>query len=433
MRRKTILVLYYTRGVYPLRDAIRTHLYCWRAYSRHRVVYVNVAFGFPRRLIRRLRIDAVVFHTIFLGMRWTRPLFLQRTAECADLRARRCLKIAMPQDEFINTDLLNEFINGFGVTHLLTVSLEPDWPVIYPDVDRRRVTIQTVLTGYLDEHTLSRIEGMKRTGADRDIDVGYRAWKAEHWLGEFGQHKVCVGDVFQRAAAARNMRTDISLREQDVLAGDHWFAHLLRCRTTIGVEGGASLLDRDGSMREHVTAYLAKHPDATFEQTRDACFPGQDRCIGLMVLSPRHLEAVATETCQVLVEGRYNGILEAGRHYFAVKRDYSNVQEALDFVADHDRCRRMAAEAHRDIVGSGRWTYRRFVAETEQSIIDPAATDPGGGSRLADWWTGLVLLVRDWLTWRVIEWEVKSHAGQARRLERRALRLATRYLPKWFA
>ena len=183
MNRKTILVLYYTRGVYPLRNTIETHLYSWRKYSKHHVVYVNVALGFPERLLRRIEIDVVIFHTIFLGMRWSPEIFRRFTAECFYLKDLDCIKIAMPQDEFINTELLNDFINEFGISHLLTCAYDSDWSSIYDKIDRKKVKVQTVLTGYLDPETLAKIEQKKQQVRNRDIDVGYRAWKADYWLG----------------------------------------------------------------------------------------------------------------------------------------------------------------------------------------------------------------------------------------------------------
>lgn len=433
MRRKTILILYYTRYVYPLRDTIHTHIYCWRHYSRHRALFVNLAFGFPEQLIRRLRIDAIVFHTIFLGARENRELFRFRVNQIRSLAALPCVKIALPQDEYLNTDLLNDFINEFGVTHLFTVALRPDWKTIYNRIDHQRVHIRTVLTGYLDERTLRRIERMKRNGHVREIDIGYRAWRADYRLGEFAQHKVRVGEVFQQAAEARGLRTDISQRLEDMYAGDAWFAHLLCCRATVGVEGGASLLDRDGAVRDRAEVYLRQHPHASFEQVRGACFKDDDHSIGLMVLSPRHLEAVATETCQFLVEGQYNDILKPGVHFFPVRRDYSNVAEALDFLQDANRCRAMAAAAYRDIVLSGRWTYRHFVEDIERTVIDPA---PAGARPTVSWWRRILaplsLQLRDWLTWRVIEWELKQRQQPLRGWQRRWLEHLQRHYPRWF-
>ena len=428
MTEKTILVLYYTRGVYPLRNTIETHLYSWRRYSRHKIVYINVALGFPEALVRRLDVDVVLFHTIFLGMRWSPQIFRTYTQKCSILKSLRCIKIALPQDEFINTELLNDFINDFGVTHILTCASEPDWPVIYDKVDRSRVVLKTVLTGYLDHETVERIEIRKKRVTERDIDIGYRAWKAEYWLGEHGQHKARIAELFEGAARRKNLRTDISTRNEDVLAGYDWFDFLLRCRATIGVEGGASVLDRNGEIKDRVDAYLRNCPGATFEETRRNCFPGDDNKLGLSCISPRHLEACATGTLQFLIEGGYNGILRPWRHYVPIKKDYSNLDDALDILNDRERMREMTEAAFADIVKSGKWTYKAFVHDIESTIIDTPARDRARWQPSQAFVRGTFAL-KDHMNWRFIQFEVWCLAGLHRK---RFARLVYRFFSRLF-
>jgi hypothetical protein len=426
-----ILVLYYTRGVYPLRDTIKTHLYCWKHYSKYRVIYINVAFGVPWHRLRRVKIAGVIYHTIFLSMRWTPSLFARRTAMVAPLAALDIPKIAMPQDEFIHTDMLAEFLASQRITHLFTCAEEADWRKIYGRfLDFARVTVRTVLTGYIDEETNRRIDRMRRAGVARDIDIGYRAWKAAYWLGEHGQHKVRVADIVGAKAAARGLAVDSSQRDQDVLSGDDWFRFMLRCRATVGVEGGASVLDHDGAIKVAVEAYLKDHPDASFEEVRDACFPGRDHELGLSCISPRHLEACQTQTCQILIEGGFNGILRPWTHYIPVKKDYSDVEQALDVLADRERVAAMVAAAYRDVVEPGTWTYRAFVQRTESEVLDQAAKPR------ADLHTLLMarrFAVRDWLLWRLIAVEVAIYRGLVKKspILNRLFRYCQRFLPAW--
>jgi hypothetical protein len=176
-------------------------------------------------------------------------------------------------------------------------------------------------------------------------------------------------EVFAEAAPAAGLTADISSgrgagnETKDTLKGDDWYRFLLDCRFTIGVEGGASVLDWDGSINARTHAYLAAHPDASFEEVEAACFPGQDGNLGLMALSPRHLEACATRTCQVLVEGRYNGVLTPGLHYIPLSADLSNISDVLAQMKSEPERIRMVDAAYRDIVDSGDWTYRGFVAK----------------------------------------------------------------------
>jgi hypothetical protein len=71
-------------------------------------------------------------------------------------------------------------------------------------------------------------------------------------------------------------------------------------------------------------------------------------------ISPRHLEAVITKTAQVLVEGRYSGVLEPDRHYIPVRRDFSNLDEALERLHDLEAVEAMTERAYQDVYLSGR-------------------------------------------------------------------------------
>ncbi len=111
--------------------------------------------------------------------------------------------------------------------------------------------------------------------------------------------------------------------------------------------------------------YLDEHPDASFEEVEAACFPGEDGKLQLFAISPRHLEACATRTCQVLVEGEYSGVLRAGEHYIPIAKDLSNVEEVLDIVQSDSERERITDNAYRDVVASGDYTYRGLVEQVE--------------------------------------------------------------------
>ena len=422
---RTVLVLYYARGVYPLRNTIKAHLYSWKAYLSRRTVYVNLAFGFPAGLVRRLDLDAVIFDTTFLGMRWSPDRFRQFVGKCRALRDLDCVKIALPQDEFLHARLLGEFINDFGITHVLSCANESDWPAIYPDVPREKVAFRTVLTGYVDPATLAGIKARLASNPARSIDIGYRAWRAEYWLGEHAMHKVRVAEVVGAAAAAAGLRTDISLQEKDVLAGTAWLDFLMSCRATIGVEGGATVLDADGEIKRRVDEYLSVRPGASFAQTRDACFPGEDGRISLMCISPRHLEACATCTCQLLIEGHYNGILQPWRHYVPLMRDYSNVQAAIAWLADARQVEEMVTRAHEEIACNESLTYRAFVRAVETEIIDAAGRHPAYNASRTRSLAHARLDAADRLNWAFIRlecWLLGRSNDPRRQMARRLLR-----------
>lgn len=371
------LLVVYALAQHPLRSSVADHLYSFRRHSRLPVTYFNAAVREAPRWMRGRRFDAILFHTSFLSARWDPETFghVRRSAQpLLDIDAPR---LAMPQDEFIHTDALADFVREASVSHIYSVADSSQWPLIYSGVDLSGVEMHRVLTGYLEAETLARIERALDPARPRSITIGYRAWEAAMWLGRHGRLKADIAEAVRAAAAERAITVDISTSEQDTILGDDWHRFLAGCAYTIGVEGGATVLDRDGSIRDRTEAFLRRNPAAAFETVEAACFPGEDGRDGfrLTAISPRHLEACATRTCQILVEGDYNGILEPDVHYLPLRPDLSNLDEVLDEVSADDRRAEIVERAWRDVAASGRYTYAHMVREVELTGIDPAPVE----------------------------------------------------------
>ncbi len=370
---RNILVVYYSFSL-PQKASGRDHLYSFRRWSEHNCFYLNLAIRRVPWYVRYIPFDLIVFSTSFCSARDRKDA--QRAIDRARvLKSMRAVKIALPQDEFINTKWLCDFINEFELDGVFSVAPESEWPVIYPTVDSRKPRFFRVLTGYLDESTVTRIETLAQTTGERPIDIGYRT-AVSPWWGRFGFLKQQLADVFQDRARSRGLSMDISSRREDFFRGDDWYRFLLSCKYALGVEGGASLLDWDGTVSERGRVYLASHPNASFEELEAACFPQLDGSLRLRAITPRHLEACATRTCQILIEGDYNGILKAGQHYIELKRDFSNVDQVLDLIEqDHLRVD-ITERAYREIVESGEFTYRRFVEYVIQCALGNSSPQP---------------------------------------------------------
>jgi hypothetical protein len=360
----SVLVAY--AQLQPWRGTVRDHLYSFRRYGTRPYEYVNLAVPGLARAYARRRYDAVLWHnTVLAWLRWA-PADQQQglLGRARALRGATDCHVALPQDEFIHRDRVNGFLAELGVRHGFSVAPESEWPALYEGVD-----VSPALTGYLDEATVARIDRIVAEGRPRTIDVGYRTVPAKPYLGRHAMLKAGLADAVAERAPSRGLRVDLSTRAEDTFYGDDWYRFLATCRYTVGVEGGASILDRDGSVQACVDA---QPPGLTFDELEAKCFPGRDGELALFAISPRHLEACATRTVQILVEGSYSGVLQPGVHYLELKRDLSNLDAVLETVAADDS-REIAERAYADIVASGRFTYRRLVEDVEGVL--PAAKD----------------------------------------------------------
>ena len=425
------LVVYSLRQ-HPLRSTVRDHLYSFRRYGRARYTYLNIGVRKVPRWIRDARFDAVIYHTSFLAQRWDPDRFRLEVARAEPLRGIGRYAIAMPQDEFLGAEMVSHFVRDFEVDHVFSVSPRSEWSKIYPDIDRGAVRFSEVLTGYLDDDTVARIDRIAAGRPDRSVDVGYRASPGRYWLGRHGMLKEELARVFARAAADRDLRLDISNRYEDVLSGDDWFAFLASCRYTLGVEGGASVLDRTGEIKEATERYLRAHPDAGFEEVERHCFPGRDGELALAAISPRHLEACATRTCQILIEGSYSGVLRPGEHYIELRRDLGNLDEVLDAASSEELREEITQRAYEDIVASGRWSYRVLVEKTEAAVPPGTAGDGGRGRAVIAaatdraWWVPIAVESRTLpVVLRLERWSWgRRLLDRLRRRRRRAFRAA---------
>ena len=384
-----------------MRLSIDANLFCWGRYSEHNVSYYNSSFGYTSACISKLDPDIIILHTSFCGLRWQAEAMTELGQTFDLIASHRALKIALPQDEFYLTDQLEYLLTRLNTSILLTCANPDLWNKLYP-VLSESLTLKTILTGYVDPKFVQHANKLTRPSKMRPIPISYRAWNAEFWLGDHGRQKVKVGETFRDALNDLNIASDISLDSDDTITGDAWIQFLADSRATIGVEGGSSLVDRDGSLRLSVVRFLEKKPASSFEATSKACFNDDRNSLELKCLSPRHLEAVATRTLQFLVGGEYNGVLKPGRHYVQISSNFDNIKEALSILENPTKIDRITETAYREIVGTGTVSYPAFVAEIEDEFLNRVIARP---VRYMDGMKRLTYLLLDWFHWRVIQAE----------------------------
>lgn len=356
-----VLVVYHRHPRGQWRSTYQSHLTSFRRFSSHDCFYLNTARTKVPKYLRSLEPDLIIFHYTFLALRLAPEEFETHARRVSFLKDLSCPKAIIPHDEQIHAGLLCSLVRDFGVTHIFTPASAATSRQIYEGTDLDSITFRTVLTGYVDEEVVSKYAKRAERRHGRPIDVGYRSWSFQPSYGRHGLLKGEVGDAVKERAGTFGLVADISSDYRDAFLGDSWFEFLLRCKYTLGVEGGTSILDHDGTITERSRRYMAEHPDATFEEVEAACFPGVDGHFDYFLLGPRHFEAVITRTCQVLIEGTYGGALQAGRHYISLKRDFSNLDDVLGLMKADELRAQMVDRAYEDVIASGKWTYRAFA------------------------------------------------------------------------
>jgi hypothetical protein len=395
-----------------MRLAIRQHLFCLNLLSTEAdVVYFNAVHGIPRCL-SYFRPDIIVLHTTLLCTR-SSPLFYALKWEAKWIEQCDALKIAIPQDEYDHSEILDEWLYEWGVQNILTVFDESVRALIYPLMHARAHFVQC-LTGYIDPAAAHRYQAKLRPTDERPFDLVYRATRLPSWFGRHGKLKHQIAELALARAAKLGLVTDISTRPEDAILGERWLDFLASGRAVLGCESGSSALDRRGEIRSAIRQLLELHPTSDFEHL-DRCLPSGWDSHRFFALSPRHLEAAVTRTCQLLVEGSYSGILRPNEHYIPIKKDFSNLDEALEMVQDGPLVRRIARQAYEQVVLSSRFSYHALAHEF--SILFRQGLRKRNGytlpwplARIAAWFSRVRLGPEAWL-WKKLRGNL-SHLAQ---------------------
>lgn len=229
------------------------------------------------------------------------------------------------------------FCDTLGVRLLVTQSHSPQVQALY----RRRLGCEVVgipNTGWDPE--------IFRTEISRDhrsIDLGYRSLASPLFLGH--NERVEMKEVFETAADRHALKVDFSLDPKDRLNEAEWAMFLNRCKGQIGTEAGGDYFELTDQTRNLVNVYLENHPEAGLDEVRAQFFAQYPNPVPIRIMSSRNVEAAATRTVQLLLEGEYGGYFKPGVHYISVQSDYGNIDDVIRQFKDPGLCHQISEQA----------------------------------------------------------------------------------------
>lgn len=359
-----VLLLYHL----PLTQDAPTILENVSAYennSRFKVWKVNTYLGLPASLAE-MRFGAIALHYSLFG---NSPFALNEDFYNYLAQSKLSYKVAFFQDEYHHCRERFDFINNFGIDCLYTL-IEPEY---FDEVYRQHTNTPKIihhLTGYVSEDLIELARKLGVPDEQRTIDVGYRARPLPFYLGRGAQEKTEVAIEFCRRAADLGLRLDIETDEHHRIYGKDWYEFVANCRAMIGTEAGVSITDLDGEARAGCERLLAVNPQMTFAEMTAAHLHKWEGRIPQRVISPRHFEASAFRVTQILFEGRYSGILQAGKHYIPLKKDFSNFDDCIRMFQDKALRHELTEQSYRDIIASGKYSYRKFIEGFDEVLLE---------------------------------------------------------------
>lgn len=371
-----VLVLW-RRGSHVCRNTIVDHALSFQKYDQKNEYFYfdiwNGRYAEDYAWITAEMFDIVIFHYSCLALRWSERYWKNFLSLMKNIWSNYpCVKVVLPQDDYTYTECIWDFCNAVQADYIFTIIREMDFPIVYPQDKIGKRTIKNVLTGYVDDGFITQIEMLPHS--ERKYDIVYRARKLSYVFGKHGQLKWELSTLFSKQCQDSVLKTDIgnTLGESgdlNAFLGNSWLEFLASSRTTLGCLGGSGIMGATREFILNVFEYEREHADATFEETKGACFPDMEDCLHGM-LSPRVFECAATKTCQILVGRDYHDIFRPDEDYIVLEEDYSNIKEVMEKIGDIRYCEDIAETCYRNIIASGQYTYKLFVEYILSEIVD---------------------------------------------------------------
>jgi hypothetical protein len=339
-------------------NVVVDHINAFSLHSRHEIVIRNPIHDPVPNCGWLSRFDAILIHysiyvlgEYFLPGKWL-----------ATVVAFPGLKGQIIQDEHRQVNAMKARMAKIGVSVVFS-SLESSTAAgVYCGDLLHNVCIFSCLPGYIADNF------QKFSPPDiaaRPLDICYRGRELPPFLGRHAQEKTKIGEQVLVAALRYGLNVDISSKEDSRIYGSGWQKFLMTSRATLGVEGGASIFDFDGTITASVNQYQSENSNATFEEIWERLLKPYEGNVVHKTLTPKLLEAIATKTALILYPGNYRGILAPRRHYIELSRDGSNIDEVIKFIGDTKYLQDLVDRTHSEIMAREDLSMRFYVRKID--------------------------------------------------------------------
>lgn len=214
----------------------------------------------------------------------------------------------------------------------------------------------------------SRLYKVLKDPSQREIDLGFIGDRYSLSIGD--NERTALLEFFARNDLGKGLRKDIRLGAKLRIPRTQYIRFLNSIRGTVGAESGTYYLEKTDKTLKQVEAFLSRRPATSFHEVYERFFIHYPNPIHGKAISSRHFEPVGTKTCQILLEGHYNGILFPDVHYIRVKRDFSNIREVMERFSDRSFVDHMADETLAYVMDNH--TYDHRVRDLWRAVSAPS-------------------------------------------------------------
>ena len=339
------------------------HLELFDVYSRHRMTFVPGTSTLPGIDDADQDLDLDMFDAVIIH--YCVRLSLENHISPGMARAIAAYsgpKLLFIQDEYDTTETARKWMERLGIDAVFTNVPMDMLDRVYPRTRFPNVDFIPTLTGYVPEDPA--LDDCALPLENRKTLIGYRGRKLSHQYGALGYDKYRIGRDVKRAAEERGLPVDIEVDDSLRIYGLDWYKFLGSCVATLGTESGSNVFDFTGDL----VRLAHEHTTMDFETFSALYLRPHEGQIEMNQISPKIFEAIRLRTVLILFEGKYSHIVEPQKHYIPLKKDLSNIDEVIAKIQNREYVRNLTERAYRDIIASGRYTYRSFIASIDEYL-----------------------------------------------------------------
>jgi len=369
-----VVMLYDDRYTYI--STIQEHLDSFRRYSKNIFHYLPATGVWPATDdALEAAIDLSLFDVVIVHYSVRLCLYDYFTEGLArQVERHNGLKILFIQDEYERTETARRWMERLQFHIVYTCVPESGRELIYPSHRFPGTEFLSTLTGYVPES--GSLDQFAIPIEDRALYIGYRGRELSYIFGELGYEKYRIGVDVKRLAEERLLPVDIETGDAQRIYGDDWYRFLGSARATLGTESGSNVFDYTGEVAKAVAKERSKQPGISFAQMHQKVVHKYEGPVEMNQVSPKIFEAIRLRTALVLFDGEYSGVVQPDVHFIPLRKDYSNIDEVFTKLEDLGYLAELTDRAYRDVIESGRYSYRRFVEGVDANIAERQMAPP---------------------------------------------------------
>lgn len=343
-------------------NVVQDHINGFLLYTRHKIHVVNPIHEKPPLGLRFRRYDAILIHysIYILGEYYLSPSWVKAISRFPGVKAQ------IIQDEHRYINLMQSQMKTLGISLVFSSLTVDNLRKVYSSELLENTSFYSCLPGYISKNYF---ENPSPPIVERPFDVVYRGRTLPAYLGKHAQDKKKIGDQFIQIAEEFGLKVDISSDESSRIYGEQWPQFLCGGRATLGVEGGASIFDFDGTVTTKVNAHLEGYPDASFSEIWERMLQPYEGNVVHKTITPKIFEAIASKTALVLYPGEYRGVLTPYKHYIPFMQDGSNKSEVVSLIKDEQYLQEMVDITYQEVMNRSDLLDRYYVQKVEAALM----------------------------------------------------------------